>query len=258
MRCLAIIAAGNSKRMGGIPKALSFVDGIPNLENTLLKVTDIDIFDKIFVISNKTNYKDFMHVIDMCKSKHNINIVECISIESGRGCGHAVMETMNQLISLNLSELTICWGDVYFRDGKIFREIVEKGLICPNFIMPVVFENNPYVWIEELRPDDVKDKNIKWANFSKRGETAECGYHDQSLFRFNFMSIYNALKTMHNVLNKNGVYYSENKEMIFLDVLRYLHNCEKHAAYYVTEYQTFGYNTETELDELNEYLKTDD
>lgn len=255
MKCLTIIAAGNSKRMGGIPKALSFVNDIPNLENTLVKATESKVFDKIVVVSNKTHYKDFVFIIDKCKKKYNIDNITCVWIESGRGCGHAVMEAMNTLIPLQLSELTLCWGDVYFKDSSIFNEIIKQDLIYTEFIMPVVYENNPYVWIEPISVNNLK---LKWVNFSKRGEISECGYHDKSLFRFNFMTIYNSLKTMHNVLDKNGVYYNENKEMVFLDVIRYLYNCEKAATYYVSDYQTYGYNTETELDELNEYLKNDD
>jgi bifunctional N-acetylglucosamine-1-phosphate-uridyltransferase/glucosamine-1-phosphate-acetyltransferase GlmU-like protein len=252
MKCLAIIAAGNSKRMGGIPKALSFVDGIPNLENTIKK--SHIFFDKIFVFCNSTHKEDFEHVIKNTEKKYGLdaNKINLIVIVSGRGCGHAVLESMSQLISYRLSELYICWGDVFFENDDIFEELISKKIDRFPLIMPVVYENNPYVWMEH------DNSKIICANFSKRGEITEAGLHDQSLFKIDFFRIFNALATMDSCLDKKGIYNNQNKEMIFLDVLCYLNNTKRPASLYETKHRTFGYNTETELDELNEYLKTND
>ena len=44
-----------------------------------------------------------------------------ISINSGKGCGDAVLVALQQLSNENLSSPIIMWGDLYVEDSKIFK-----------------------------------------------------------------------------------------------------------------------------------------
>lgn len=243
---LLVIAAGDAKRMNYSPKAVSIVNGVPNLANTYEKAKNV--FDDIFVISNETFSNLYKKVVPDAK---------VLEIVSGRGCGDAVMKGLDEFFNYDKYNkdipysLTFCWGDVYIPNSGIFTEILfkreefhEKSLIIPCY-----YEADPYVWFRNL-PNNL----LLSANFKKRGEVKDMGWHDMSIFNIRTQVVYNALLTMSKVLERNDKYV--NGEMIFLDVVSYLRNIENHAMMYEInpDYKTIGYNTETELEELNRLI----
>lgn len=252
MSDLYIIAAGKGSRMGGsIPKALVPLAGQPNLTTTLQQIGHK--FDNVFVVTNvevqepwlkyfKNLRKEFPELADM---------VTNIPITSGRGDGHAVMEALrvaewmedNDKVSLN-DDIVIAWGDVFFPYGEIIDELLAAKIDMG--VVPVVYEKNPYV---SLRMG--QGMQVHSADFSKFGETAENGYHDQSVFRFNRVKLHQTLQIMNAVLSKNQKYITSNGEMSLLHVFHFVSNTSQgprpEIQAYETKYPTLSFNTVEEV-----------
>jgi len=240
---LLIIAAGNSKRMGSLPKTVSLVNGKPNLYNTVEKAKPY--FDNIYIFSNLENKPLFKEVIYPFRKKCDV-----IHIESGKGCGDAVLQALEKLGGENYKgKSVICWGDVYFETDDIFKEIQDNQHLNTPVLIPVRYEDDPYVWFY-LKEDGI---SVISSNFKKRGEVSPTGHHDQSIFMIDNVGLYNALLSIKDVLYKNGTYL--HGEMIFLDAVNYLNNTNNNAIIYETKYPTRGYNTQSELEDINNFYK---
>ncbi len=241
-KVLLIIAAGDSSRMGYLPKAISLINGKPNLLHTIENA--YEFYDQIIIASNHTNfdlYKEVIHnYIDLDDKIH------LIPIKSGRGCGHAILETLGFIDTNVYDNISICWGDTYFSNKELFENI-SNIKTTTSLTIPVIYEKNPYVWFK------FSDNKAEQAMFSKRGDKISDGYHDQSIFVIN-NNFYNHLLTAHNVLDKNGKYI--NKELIFLDIVHYLWNINEPAHLLILDdkFLTKSFNTESELNEINNYF----
>ena len=240
---LIIIAAGNGKRMGNIsvPKVLYPVNGMPNLQRILNAAEDAGVFDEIHIVIKASAENDFVDYFHKHPSKVDVNLV---SINSGYGDGHAIMEALVQ-IGASKDKAVVVWGDVYIENGMIFKELVSYEDQCFNVIVPVCKEESPYVTI--LADQDM---NVTGADFSKLGEKHFEGLHDQSVFMINKNAALEALQTMHNVLWKNGRYISESKELNFLHAMHYLYNHDEPASCYITEYPTKSFNSIDEVQRI--------
>lgn len=236
-KTLIIIAAGDASRMGYSPKAAALVNNKPNLLNTVEKAESY--FNRIIVFSNEKYEELYKNIVG--------NLAEVLVIKSGRGCGHAVMKSIDNLPSSD-REIVMCWGDVYVNDGLIFEEILNYDMEYSPLLIPVQLEKNPYVWFKNT------EMIASCAMFSKKGEVIDEGYHDQSIFRFNSNFIGDSLHTMDMVLNRDGLY--SNGEMRFLDIVHFFYNMDHSARLYETKYPTLSYNTETELSLINDMFKT--
>ncbi len=238
---LYIIAAGNSSRMGFLPKAASIVNGKINLYNTVELA--YSHFTKIVVVSNEENKKFYKEIIEDFSDK-----CEVTTIVSGLGCGHAIKETLDKFkdtYSINYEDCIICWGDTYFQSDELFKELIKKEV--KSLLIPVVKESNPYVWFK------TNSDEIRTAMFSKKAETCDEGLHDQSIFKINIKKVRWALHEMHNVLFKNERYIDN--EMIFLNICHYLWNNKTAANFYETKFKTLSFNTQNELKEINDFIK---
>jgi len=248
---LVIVAAGNSTRMGQLPKAASLINGVPNLYNLVRGCKPY--FDKIYVASNEQNKELYEEIL---KDFDDISIV--IPIESGRGCGDAIL-TILEDIRFNLNDdCVFCWGDTFFTKFEIFSELINFKSEAP-LIIPSRYEQNPYAWFDicelDLNKNNHISKTIKKVNFKKRGDSSfkNLELHDQSLFKLNAQDMRMYLGEIKKV-TWNGDRYLNN-EMIFLDCVSYLYNCNNPAIAYKTEYDSFSYNTVQELDNINAILK---
>lgn len=238
---LFIVAAGKGTRMGSsIPKALMEIDGTPNVLNTIEKA--LPYYDRIFVVTNRDIQREWDHFFThICPKEYP---VFNIAIESGLGDGHAVMVALEQDWAAAWSaDISIVWGDAYIPDDKMFAELLSR---TQDNCLPVQWEDNPYVAI----------MGYSWmashAKFSKYGETENTGYHDQSMFRFDLITLIEALNNLHCCFWKHDKYITASGELSLLFVLHYLSNKNRTMHCYETKYGVHGFNTPQELHELKE------
>ena len=242
MNSLIIIAAGEGSRMGYLPKAISLINGKPNLYNTVEKA--YQYFDSIYICSLKKYETLYTEIVENFSDKCKV-----VTITSGWGCGDAVLEALHVIANVGETPI-VMWGDLYVEDGLIFKELLDKKIDDNSaMIMPVVMEPNPYVWIEKHSFSN----KIRRARFSKRGETISAGHHDQSMFKIDFTCVWDALTEMKNVLWKYDTYMPDG-QLEFMDILHYLFNTGVPATFYETEFKTYSYNTHDELKNINEIL----
>jgi len=240
-KILLIIAAGNASRMGYLPKAASIINGKSNLTHTCEKA--YDIFDKIIVFSNHKNHWLYTRILEPLKEK-----VEVVAIMSGMGCGDAVLKAFEYVGTVNASrqwEYTLCWGDTHFPNNQLLKEVAALSTTDSDLIVPVMQETDPYVWF------DINKLDIIRAMFSKRGEKRKVGFHDQSIFRVSFNLVYKLLAMKDVYWRKDRYQYDE---LIFLDVCHYMYNTSAPAKIYITKNSTMSFNTETELNDINDLL----
>jgi hypothetical protein len=144
------------------------------------------------------------------ENKEWFNDYDTIIINSGLGCGDAVMKALEVLNPNNDDECFIVWGDCICQcigTLSIFGSNSERVLI------PCVWEKSPYVSIESFEDGSIK------VLFSKYGEVSEPGFHDLGVFYGNAQLILTKLKEFAKKIEKKGWYvHKHGNEMQFLDV----------------------------------------
>jgi bifunctional N-acetylglucosamine-1-phosphate-uridyltransferase/glucosamine-1-phosphate-acetyltransferase GlmU-like protein len=250
MADLMIVAAGNGTRMGSV--------SIPKLLYPILKTCNLDriskychnYVDKIFVVIRSQDKDIYINHLQYSIYK---SIVHLIPIESGKGDGHAILTALDYMETNSITydnDLVIMWGDCVLTSGEIISELITKSSTSP-FIFPVKKELEPYVW---FKPNFGELSYCTSANFSKRGEATDEGYHDQSIFKIKANIIHGMLSTMHDVLYRNDNYITNN-ELNFLHLIHFLHNSGTYAKMYETDFKTYSFNTIIEAQNIELILK---
>jgi bifunctional N-acetylglucosamine-1-phosphate-uridyltransferase/glucosamine-1-phosphate-acetyltransferase GlmU-like protein len=228
MTDLIIVAAGNGTRMGvSTPKVLFPLHGEPNLDRTLRIAKQSETFSRIKVVVSEGSLNHF----DPYK-----NDVELIPIKSGWGDGHALISALSK--SYSFGPAVIIWGDAVLLDDGIFRELSYKNIKNSPFIIPGVYEDDPYVCFEHNY-----QMQVKHTLFSKYNERRAFGIHDQSIFKVNAEIIFRALMQAHDFLWKDDRYITENSELNLLNLTHYLWNVDRPAIVYETKHPTYSFNT---------------
>lgn len=278
--CLYVIAAGNGTRLGneGVPKALTLINGEPNLVNI---VRTIGHHYRSIIVSIQDKHKSaFEDVIKM----YDLSNVTLKCIKSGMGSGDAVLRTLinESLETLENSDADLtskiptiahmCWGDVHFVNDKIVRSLIstENEINHHNVMLesigrpdefdvhpansvltiPVIYERFPYL---SLRPHTRKIKypntefmSIVEADFSQ----SEDGWHDQSIFSVSW-ALAEFMYDMRMAIwdSYNNMYATPSGEFSFMDIIRYLKNRGVPAVSYEvdSECKTYGFNTKIEV-----------
>lgn len=217
-----IIAAGKQTRFeSDIPKALVPVNGIPLLDRNIENMKHF--CDDVFVVVSHENKKWF--------EGYNT-----IVVNGGGGCGYAVLQALQKLLSrLKLSDtVLIQWGDAY-NELNVYFDAIHR--FTGEVVVPVQWEENPYVRIVE-GPYTIK------AEFSKYGEVDGPGYHDMSVF---YGFAYPMLEALQKCMLEKLNYSKHGNELQFLDIF----NCTDIEAVICDEEdaQSFSFNT------LEEYSK---
>ena len=227
MRFGIIIAAGNQTRFKSTtPKALVKIKGQSLLKRNFNHLSEW--CDEVYVVCSKEKEDDF---------KREITPPNVISINSGYGCGDAVLQALNS-IKINAKDTVfIQWGDS-LHASFIYKKIIDNYKNVS--ILPCVKELNPYVEIRE-------EPNYKiTVLFSKYGEVTSPGFHDLSLFYANAEELRSSLQQLQNKLKtKNGYVSKHGNEMTFLDV--YNETPLKGTILEILNYSSFSFNTQEEL-----------
>lgn len=217
-------SAGNQSRFGSQhPKALSSINGRILLD---------------YNIESISPYVDRPYVVCSPNNQHFFNKYDKIVINSGKGCGDAVMEALKVINPKNSDSCYVQWGDSLV-DNNLYPLIKTNEQAIS---IPCTLEHNPYVQI-------IPYNNTARVKFSKYEPTGEYGLHDQSVF---YMPAQFALKELIAFANKithNGKYQTKyNNEMLFLDLFNQL---DTKALIVQNNLKAYSFNTIKELAELN-------
>lgn len=203
-----VLSAGKQTRFGSqLPKALMKY-------NTTDTVLDINIktmskfCDIIYIIINKENDNSLYKPI-----KEKYNNIQLVSINSGLGDGHAVLESLKS-IKYNLRDkIYLIWGDSIQDDERLF--VATENAYNNMFTLPLRYEKEPYVQFV------VEYGLVRKVKFRKYEETTEEGYHDYSLFLFNPNVMREVLELHHKKYWKEEEqkYINRNNELVFLDII---------------------------------------
>lgn len=231
-----ILAAGKQTRFeSDIPKALvQYKDHTVLEHNIELLKSNVD---KILVICSEWNYEQFKKL-----NIENENL-ELISINSGFGCGHGVMESL-KLIK-EYADIILIWGD------SIQNKFVIDELVCKYrgyVLVPVVIEKKPYVQFKT-------DKGfITHVSFSKYNQHIDdIGYHDLSIFMFDKDFVYKKLIKMHKKYWKDDEYKTKSKELVFLELFN--ENKKFGKILKINNIQSMAFNT---VEEYNRIIESKD
>lgn len=233
-----IVAAGKGTRMGStsLPKALTLISGIPNICNTFDKL-DKHVY-KIYIVVNKNEVALFEAVL-----YNKLKRIIFIELDEALGSGDAVFKSLCKVKNIISNKSLIIWGDTYFKDDKIIKEITHVESKS-ELIFPVVDEYKPYCTFTYDGHD------IKSVDFS----VPDQGYHDQSIFLINSSRFYNSMFNLYNVYWNGSSYTSNTDDFNFMSIIQYLNNINKHAKFYITEHQTMGYNTQLDVENIEKTL----
>lgn len=235
-----IIAAGNQSRFNSdIPKALSLYNGkcILDINLELMK----SYCDECYIVCSKQNEKYF---------NYNNKIV----IDSGLGCGDAVLKALTEYVSKyrhdNNTFCYIQWGDSI--QTKSVYESIKRNITIIQ--IPYYIENNPYV---HLVMDDCGYyiDNILFKKFNEINNIKN-GCHDCSLFYGNLHYIKSLCEVYYNTYHTKDNNYKNighGNEFNFLDIFNIGIAVGKGRL--VEKDIPIAFNTIEELNKLGGYVK---
>lgn len=256
-KVLIFIAAGNSTRMGGQPKALLNVGEYPILINTI-NIAE-SLFDKIYIVSNTQNLDKFRDTV-LSYNKQ----VEVFDIKSGQGDADAILKALNRIQNLLDADFdaTICWGDVYFTSSEIFHAILnrsQKNIVSAPIFVGCSIDENPYAYFDIYTDKgDWTSLKIKKSYFRKNDGEVIYGMHDQCIFRCISSVLINVLCKYQQYLGYDGSSYkkSEKDEMGLLNSFEFMKTMEQPAQIILLSGgYAYSFNTEQELDLINKQLE---
>lgn len=159
-----------------------------------------DSVDKIYVICSHEN-------IDLFR-KYETESVIVKSIDSGLGCGHGVMKSLELIDGYN--DILLVWGDSVQNKNVIERLVKSyRGY----FLVPVTVEDHPYVQFNENKGFITK---VSFSKFNDKIDDE--GFHDLSVFLFDKHLVLKKLKEMHKKYWKNNAYATKTNELTFLNL----------------------------------------
>ena len=229
-----IIAAGNQTRFNSsVPKALSKLGNKTCLDYTISKLENI--CDKVFVVCSKDKENYFL----------NYNI---ISIESGLGCGDAILKTLRKFNFNSNDSCFIQWGDSILED-KIYTHLKYHSYEDSDINIACRFEHNPYVKL--LSSNFNKHIDVY---FSKYKEVHGDGLHDLSLFYGNPLHILKYCEIFYNKFFTGESYkHKHGNEFNFLDIMNETDIIA--SVVIMNKVKSYSFNTEDEYKQMTQEIK---
>ena len=182
-KTLFIVAAGLSTRFNGRPKHLAKIKGMPNIEHTLQLARSW--YNDIYVVVNeKASEETIRDTGNIAVSYGDRQLL----IPSGKGDADAVYQALSK-VGFNLKHASICWGDAWFKDDKVF-EIAAESLNREEYDN-IVFdamcakEENPYGWFNVSSSGLILDAEFASDPNVKALPQGAYAVHDQCFFNIN-------------------------------------------------------------------------
>lgn len=231
-----IIAAGNQTRFNDKkPKALVDINGTSCLD---INIQNLGIVCDVVIVvcseSNEKYFKDYSRIV----------------IDSGYGCGDAVLKALSQFDFDPEDTCFIQWGDCFVDKSEFYKRVINKYNNKYNIIIPCNYETQPYVKISQ------HISGLISVQFSKYGEieNEENGFHDMCVFYgdANILKFYcNYFKDKFYSRLNNKYYHKHGDEFNFLDIFNDTH-IKGRILNIKHKYKCYSFNTE---DEYNQILK---
>jgi len=216
-------SAGNQTRFGSnVPKALAQIGNKTLLDYNIKNIAPF--VGKYYVVCshNNSNYFD-----DYNK----------IVIDSGKGCGDAVMQALLKLKPKDNDYCYIQWGDAFVSKEVYYIMKYDYDAVS----IPCNVEKNPYVQI-------LPYMNTAKVKFSKYEKTDNVGLHDQSVFFAPANYVLQQLVDFSKKITYNGQYKTNrNNEMLFLDLFNIMNT---NAIVIPNKEKCFSFNTLAELQNI--------
>lgn len=256
-KILIIVAAGNSSRMGGKPKALADFDGAPVITNTINNAQSY--FNQIVVVSNEQNYDSFQETV----KRIGLTNISVIQIKSGFGDADAVLKAVLCVKSQIGGDFdaTFCWGDAIFTSSQIFDIMLQQDVettFMRSLIVGCSIDTDPYAYFDVYTENgDFEKMLIKQSYFQKLNGHISIGVHDQCIFRAYTAFLIEALRSYQLALGYDGENYalSNKNEMGLLNSFSFLHNKGVSCVVrLLPSGNVYSFNTVDELEKIRHKL----
>ena len=182
-KTLFIVAAGLSTRFNCRPKHLAKIKGMPNIEHTLQLARSW--YDDIYVVVNVNASEEAIKETGRIAVSYN---ARQLLIPSGKGDADAVYQALSK-VGFNLKHASICWGDAWFKDGKVFEIASESldGEEYDNIVFDAMCaqEENPYGWFNVSSSGLILDASFASDTNVKVLPQGAYAVHDQCFFNMN-------------------------------------------------------------------------
>ena len=219
-----LMSAGKQSRYGDkMPKALVDINGKPLLDRNIENVRPFA--DNCIIVCSNQNQDYFANY-------------DKIIIDSGYGCGDAVMKALNNIKPNDNDLCIIQWGDS-LQEPKLYKDMLNN--VKDGILIPCNYEIKPYVQI-------IPYQNTVKALFYKYGDNVSNGLHDQSVFIAPAKYLQYELNMFaKKIKTKEGYVHKHNNEMLFLDLFN---ERQTRANILLNTYKTIAFNTKKEFEKL--------
>ena len=230
-----IIAAGNQTRFNSnVPKALSKLGNKTCLDYTISRLNNV--CDIVYIVCSKE------------KEDYFIDYKNIISIESGLGCGDAVLKAFKKFNFNSNDKCFIQWGDSILED-RIYTHLKYYSYEDSDINIACRFEHNPYVKL--LSSNFNKHVDIY---FSKYNEVHGNGLHDLSLFYGNPLRILKYCEIFCNKFFDGNLYkHKHGNEFNFLDIMNETDIIA--SVVIINKVKSYSFNTEDEYEHMLKEIK---
>lgn len=252
-KILIFVVAGFSTRMGGFPKALAKIDGLPVIVHALNHSKNF--YDNIFIICNEKTFPSFYETVEKYGSNATVR-----TIVTGKGDAESVYRSL-KLVENEIGatfDCTFCWGDAYFSTSEIFMRMINYPILqdsFPSIMVGCAIDTSPYAYFDFYTVDgDMEKILIKKSYFKKRDGSVSLGMHDQCIFRCISSTFLACLDSYRQELGFDGENYplSPNNEMGLLDSFSFFSKIGRPATIRLLPANSiFSFNTTDELLQIN-------
>lgn len=182
-KTLFIVAAGLSIRFNGRPKHLAKIKGMPNIEHTLQLARSW--YNDIYVVVNEKASEETIKETSRIAMLYS---ARQLLIPSGKGDADAVYQALSK-VGFNLKQASICWGDAWFKDSKVFETASESlnGEEYDNVVFDAMCakEENPYGWFNVSSSGIILDAAFASDPNVEALPQGAYAVHDQCFFNIN-------------------------------------------------------------------------